>query len=381
LYLLLIITIIVSNFTLNGCNPSFDSGDFEVYPFDFDLLPTKQPDTKTNIKESAVNHPEYGLLERKKLITFRFKDELELQEIPVGEWSKIIIKFKVVPENESYDYADNNPNGPYKALIDGVESDILRPVGYLDIYQVNLSPNQSEVKVLYTASDISGVYNIVAEGYYWNGQEYELKFSKKSKCSVKIPGLIKVPQQESATIWYKDYYPPYETLNDNKVIWFISGQTPEHQSNNYLQMQVAYQFRYLAILHVTKVKENYNEWYILRGNDMSLPWGGMFWIGYRSSKYLAINRINSWGNSYVIEYLASTHYHVFAPPHDTHREGLNIDISTNYGDSWGNSLGIPVYDELLRLAAKTTGFKVTLETNPWHYHLKYTNSKNVVSYY
>ena len=335
------------------------------------LLPTKQTDLTLDWDENIAVHPYYGVLYRSKTIIFSFKNSLE--GIPEEDWGKIKIKFRVESVDVN-DYADNNLNGPYYAKINNVTALIPRPVGYLDIYSINLSPNQSTVNVRYTASDVSGIYKINATGYYWDGHETKEIFTKTSTANVYIPYLVEVERQKSEIIYYND-------MNEERMIWYISGQMVEHSNNNYLQSYVEYKFGNFARKYIKETKENDNNWFIFRLNDMSLPWGGMFWIGYESSSDLTVNRVYEWGEPYTIQYVAYIHERIYAPEHKFHRDGLNIDFSPFSDDGWGNASGLSIYEDRMVFLANKAGFAVLHESSPEHFHIKYVSNDNINYYY
>ncbi|MGC8964032.1 MAG: hypothetical protein ACP5KI_01525 [Brevinematia bacterium] len=288
------------------------------------------------------------------MLTFEYTGE-DIGDVPKDEWGNIEVRFHIEAVDREYgNPADNAVSGSYYALINGVWGEIPRPVGRLSHYSTYLSPGQNKVDVEYIASDVSGVYKVVAEAYY----KGDLKASKEVVVEVKIPYLEGFSRQG------------YDSSGN--MIWNVVGQTEFHTRNNYVQYRVGLAFAALAYyIKDEYAKANWGDTgFIVRVTDMSLPWGGMFWIGYPGSTELTIpNRIDGYGNTYTITYRAGDN-RIYAPPHSTHRDGRHIDISF-YSDNgngykdWSRRLE----EYTLRKAIEEAGTNFSYIEEGDHYHL------------
>ena len=99
---------------------------------------------------------------------------------------------------------------------------------------------------------------------------------------------------------------------------------------------------------------------------MSLPWGGMLYIGEPSSADLSIKRFDEYGLPYYIKYRANTDRRIYSPPHRTHRDGRHLDLSLYSVDENGNNNG-SIYESALYDMGDQFFFTVVLEGN--HYHI------------
>jgi hypothetical protein len=181
-----------------------------------------------------------------------------------------------------------------------------------------LEVGQKEITVLYTASDVSGIYYVIGEAYY----EGSFVTAKTSTIYVKIPELVEFPRYGI----------------ESGASWKFVGQTVFHSNNNYVQPTTKEHLTKLIPYIVGEyAKDNGGDSnFIVRMTDASLPWGGMFWIGYTSSEDLIIyDRVDGYGNPYTITYWANIHHRIYATPHKTHRDGRNIDISCYSDDGSG----------------------------------------------
>jgi len=300
---------------LQGCGGGGDASE-NVEVGDYTLRPNEFQD------ETSTRHiyPD-GQVDIKFTYT---KDDLT--NISEEELSNVEIRFHVEPADGIENDPANNvlSNGyAYSAKVNGtLTSPIPRPVGRLSNYVVRLEKDQRIVSVGYTASDVSGIYRVIGEAYY----KGSFVTAKTSMVYVKIPDLREFDRKG-----YDSY---------KKMLWNFVGQTEFHISNNYVQSnKVGYALSDIAIYIIGAYAKNHNgdSNFIVRMTDASLPWGGMFWIGYTSSKDLIIyDRVDGYGNPYTITYDAYVHKRVYAPPHRTHRDGRNVDISSYSDDGSGN---------------------------------------------
>ncbi len=350
----LLVTFLLTMIYLQGCSGPFPEED--ILTENLTLRPNKFPDETPD----EIIYPD-----GRATLTFRYAKE-DLPDISDEDLEKVEIKFHVEPgDSVNNDPANNVVTGNYEAWITGLPSNTIpRPVGKLWPYSTRLQRGQREVSVLYTASDVSGIYNVIAEAYY-NG---ELVTAKTSVVNVKIPNLY-----EFSRIGID---------NKGEIAWNFVGQTEFHVNNNYLQYSVGSE---LASL-ISKIREVYKEKegkdFIVRITDASLPWGGMFWIGYKDDNDLTITRVDGYGNVYTITYLANIHHRIYAPPHRTHRDGRHVDISAFSDDGYGNKdISKPLYPEYIREAISnynaSAGITVfTYKNEGDHYHITCHLSKN-----
>ena len=293
---------------LQGCGGGGDASE-NVEVGDYTLRPNEFQD------ETSTRHiyPD-GQVDIKFTYT---KDDLT--NISEEELSNVEIRFHVEPGDSVDNSADNVVSGNYEACITGLSSNTIpRPVGKLSMYSTKLQMDQRTVEVDYTASDVSGIYYVIGEAYY----ESSLVTAKTSTVCVKIPDLCEFSREE---------------YDGSTMLWNFVGQTEFHRRNNYLQYGTGNELASLIL----KIREVYREKegkdFIVRITDGSLPWGGMFWIGYTSSEDLTIyDRVDGYGNPYTITYWANIHRRIYATPHKTHRDGRNIDISSYSDDGSGN---------------------------------------------
>ena len=295
------------------------------------------------------------------VLTFRYTKE-DIGNIPEEEWGNVEIRFHIeAVDSERGNPADNVVNGNYTALVNGTIQTIPRPVGRLSYYTTTLSPGQKEVSVEYIASDVSGVYKIVGEAYYRG----ELKGKKDVVVEVKIPDLV-----EFSRVGYD---------SSNNMIWRFGGETQFHTRNNYVQQRVG-----LALANLlNKIKSVYAEnnqgdnGFIVRITDASLPWGGMFWIGYTKNENLTIQRVDGYGNYYDITYRAGIDNRIYAPPHREHRDGRHIDISV-YSDDGNGGIDMSRHLEEgdLRDAIMESGGYFSVYDEITHYHLTCSLGEN-----
>jgi hypothetical protein len=251
--------------------------------------------------------------------------ENDLPQVSNEELPNVEIRFRIEPADGIENDPANNvlSNGyAYSAEVNGtLTSPIPRPVGRLSNYVVRLKKDQRIVSVGYIASDVSGIYRVIGEAYY----KGSLVTAKTSMVYVKIPDLREFDRKG------------YDS--HKKMLWNFVGETEFHISNNYVQFnKVGYALSDIAIYIVDTYAKNHNgdSNFIVRMTDASLPWGGMFWIGYTEDTDLSINRVDGYGNPYTITYKAYIHHRIYAPPHRTHRDGRNVDISSYSDDGSGN---------------------------------------------
>jgi hypothetical protein len=281
----------------------------------------------------------------------------DLTNVSEEELSNVEIRFHVEPGDSVDNPADNVVNGNYEAWITGLPSNtILRPFGELSTYSTRLKTGQREVSVTYFASDVSGIYYVIGEAYY----KGSLVTAKTSTVYVKIPDLYEFSR--------KGY-------NGSTMLWNFVGQTEFHRRNNYLQYGTGNELASLILKIVEVYKERTGSNFIVRITDGSLPWGGMFWIGYTKDTDLSINRVDGYGNPYTITYKAYIHHRIYAPPHRTHRDGRNIDISFYSDDGFGNKdTSRYLYREYIRDAISSYNEAVGRVVFTWieegdHYHI------------
>jgi len=296
---------------LQGCSTgSVDIGE-NIEVGDYTLRPNKFQD-----ETSTLHIYPDGQVDIKFTYT---KDDLT--NISEGELSNVEIRFHVELGDSVDNSADNVVSGNYETWITGLPSNtILRPVGELSTYSTRLKTGQREVSVTYFASDVSGIYRVIGEAYY----KGSLVTAKTSMVYVKIPDL-----REFNRKGYNNY---------QKMLWNFVGETEFHISNNYVQLKTGQALADIVLYIINTYAKNHNgdSNFIVRMTDASLPWGGMFWIGYTGDTDLSINRVDGYGNPYTITYDAYVHHRIYAPPHRTHRDGRNIDISKYSDDGFGN---------------------------------------------
>jgi hypothetical protein len=299
--------------TLQGCSIGIVSLDIDenIKVGEYTIRPNK-------FQDETSAHPIYP--DGQAWIRFTYTKD-DLTNINEDDWGKVEIRFHIEPgDSISNNPADNVVSGNYEAWISGLPSNtILRPVGELGTYSTRLEVGQKEITVLYIASDVSGIYYVIGEAYY----EGSFVTAKTSTVYVKIPELVEFPRYGI----------------ENGASWKFVGQTVFHSNNNYVQPTTKEHLTKLIPYIVGEyAKDNGGDSnFIVRMTDASLPWGGMFWIGYTEDTDLSINRVDGYGNPYTITYWANIHHRIYAPPHKTHRDGRNIDIS-KYSDDGSGSI-------------------------------------------
>ncbi|OHD62059.1 MAG: hypothetical protein A2014_00935 [Spirochaetes bacterium GWF1_49_6] len=339
-----------------SCNLSFSEEDLDVSPDVFEIPPNKYAD---------MTSYEYYNQTDGQIIMFDFTKDLD--EISAEDWASIKIKFNIT-NADYYNAADNNfPYPDYgKAMIDGVYGVIPRPVGYLDKYEIIPNPGQTTVYIKYMASDVSGIYKIIGDVYYkdnWIGSKY-------SKAIVAIPDLIEVPRD----IWGEVVYTigSVTWTNNYYQLWHVGGvySYTWHQQNNYLNNVTYESLKEFANCYIQEYYKSHSEGFILRLNDMSLPYGGMFSIGITWTNDTAIERIDGFGNPYTVLYRKDVDLRVYCPYHKFHRHGVNFDLSLVSDDGAGGQITSMLTDfSIIDRIAIYYNFKFVREGN--HYHFKY----------
>ncbi|NPV03041.1 MAG: hypothetical protein HPY53_16830 [Brevinematales bacterium] len=348
-----------------SCSFSFSEEDLTVHPVEFEVPPNKYKDDTPDEFNNSIEP---------QTIWFDFTKDLE--GIPDEEWGNIVVKFHI-QEADDENYADNNLNQVFWAMINDVYFVIPRPVGYLDTYQIVPNIGQKTVTIKYYASDISGIYDIIGVVYY----KGDVIGSKSSKAIVKIPDLNGVQRDVWGYITYTD--PFGQVIDRDSQLWYIGGTNFYHVQNNFLKPDAAEMLYLLAKRYIKDYYVSWNKWFILRLNDMSLPWGGMFWIGYVSkSANLTINRVDVHGTPYTILYRMGFDLRIYAPHHWYHRHGINFDLGVVADNgNGGKDESKDIDDFLIRDAADYFNFDIIFEGDPPHYHLKYLNPRRTNPYY
>ena len=240
-------------------------------------------------------------------------------------------------------------------------------------YYYRLTPETSNIIIYYHPAYISGIYRIEALVYITN---------KYSDGSSQLTNLRSLNRCSFAFVFVKDLEevisnPEAVQITNSKgegtnyQLWRIVGSTPMHPTNNYLTEKMKSKFEKFVVSYLGRHSENYIDghpakWIKLRPNDMSLRWGGLFWIGTNfQSDYGPLNLIDGDGIKYEITYHGKdhlqSHWRIYAPNHFEHSYGMSFDMGKyDYYQKYSMN-----YNALIN-AAKDT--KIVFREEGDHYH-------------
>ena len=338
------------------------SDDPQKIKFNFSKMLKDYLDTPELYEQDKSNFIQY-LREGNAYIKFRI--EPYIVTVTNAFWSLfdtnvIMDKYGWPKKLELYDLSGNlyinkakMANIKYEYQTDSNTQLIPRPCGILEVqsrfypyhtnfnsggYYYRLTPETSNVTIYYHPSYISGIYRIEAlifvTNKYSDGSSRLTNLRSLNRCSfafVLLDGLKQVPINPE----------PVKITNSKGEsstyqIWILVGQTLMHPTNNYLTEKMKeklekFTVRYLELHTKDFLDGDPEKWIKLRPNDMSLRWGGLFWIGTNFQKdYGPLNLIDGDGIKYEITYHGKdhlqSHWRIYAPNHFEHSYGMSFDM-------------------------------------------------------